>query len=90
MKRGSLGHFETTAVAGETVEAFVPDPLPPKKEIVFDQARRRLLERATLALGRLDSATLLLPDSDIFLYSYIRLTSALGHPAPSSGWVTIR
>ncbi len=36
-----------------------------------------LLERATLALGRLDSITLLLPDPDLFLYAYVRREAVL-------------
>jgi len=77
MKRGLQGHYEESVVGGETVKAFVPDPLPPRPEIVFDANRRHLLERATLALGKLDSITLLLPDPDIFLYSYIRREAVL-------------
>jgi len=59
------------------VRAFVPRPLPPAPPLEFSRARQRLLERATLALGRLDSITLLLPDSDIFLYAYIRREAVL-------------
>lgn len=77
MNRGLIGHYEESIVAGEKVRAFVPDPLPPKEEILFDAKRQQLLERATMALGRLDSITLLLPDPDIFLYSYVRQEAVL-------------
>ena len=39
--------------------------------------RHRLLERATVSLGRLDSVTLLLPEPNIFLYSYVRREAVL-------------
>jgi Fic family protein len=43
----------------------------------FTPERQQLLERATLALGRLDSITLLLPDPDVFLYAYVRREALL-------------
>ena len=60
MRRGSTGQYEITRSAGEQVRAFVPQPLPPEPAVDLSNARQRLLERATLALGRLDSITLLL------------------------------
>ena len=77
MHRGLIGYYEESIVAGEKVRAFVPEPLPPKEKILLDAKRQQLLERATMALGRLDSITLLLPDPDIFLYSYIRQEAVL-------------
>jgi len=38
---------------------------------------QRLLERASLALGRLDSVSTLLPDTDLFLYVYVRKEAVL-------------
>jgi Fic/DOC family N-terminal len=43
----------------------------------LSNARQRLLERATLALGRLDSITLFLPDPNLFLYAYVRREAVL-------------
>jgi Fic family protein len=77
MKRTIMGRYVESVVAGEKVRAFVPNPLPPQEAIVFDAGRQRLLERATLALGRLDSISRLLPDPDIFLYAYIRKEAVL-------------
>ncbi|MCE5393410.1 MAG: Fic family protein [Acidithiobacillus sp.] len=77
MHRGMTGRHETTAVSGETVRAFVPAPLPPDQPLEVTPARRKLLEEATLALGRLDSITLLLPDPELFLYSYVRREAVL-------------
>lgn len=77
MKRGSSGQYETTSVGGETIRAFIPNPLPPEPALALSDQRQRLLERATVALGRLDSVTLLLPDPNIFLYAYIRREAVL-------------
>jgi Fic family protein len=77
MRRERRGEYRITVVGGETIRAFVPAPLPPQPPIHFSPQRQRLLERATLALGRLDSITLLLPAPDIFLYAYVRREALL-------------
>jgi len=77
MKRGISGKYETSNVGGEIVRAFIPDPLPPRPPVELTSARQQLLERATLALGRLDSITLLLPDPQLFLYAYVRREAVL-------------
>jgi len=77
MRRGSTGHYETASVVGETIRAFIPNSLPPKPALELSDRRQRLLERATVALGRLDSVTLLLPDPNIFLYAYVRREAVL-------------
>jgi Fic family protein len=77
MKRGISGRYEISSFGGETVRAFIPDPLPPQIPIDLANTRQRLLERATLALGRLDSITVLLPDPNLFLYAYVRREAVL-------------
>jgi len=77
MNRGISGRYEASNVGGEVVRAFIPDPLPPRPPLELTNSRQRLLERATLALGRLDSITLLLPDPHLFLYAYIRREAVL-------------
>jgi len=77
MQRGITGRHEITGVSGEQVRAFIPHPLPPNPPLNLSNARQRLLERATLALGRLDSITLLLPDPNLFLYAYVRREAVL-------------
>ena len=52
MLRGSTGHYKITSVGGEQVQAFIPHPLPLEPPVALSNARQRLLERATLALGR--------------------------------------
>ena len=77
MIRGATGTYETTAVDGETVRAFMPDPLPPRPALDLSGPAQPILERALLALGRLDSISTLLPDTDLFLYSYVRKEAVL-------------
>lgn len=77
MRRGLTGRYATTQVAGEAIRAFVPHPLPPDPPLELTAQRQQLLERATLALGRLDSVTLLLPEPDLFLYAYVRREAVL-------------
>jgi Fic family protein len=71
-----LGRIVETSVAGETVRAFVPPPLPPVPAIDV----LALLERLSLAeraLGRLDGITMLLPRQELFLYMYVRKEAVL-------------
>ena len=77
MKRGLTGRYEKITVGGETVRAFVPSPLPPTPALVLQGPIQSLLERALLALGRLDSVSTLLPDTQLFLYTYIRKEAVL-------------
>lgn len=57
--------------------AFHPKPLPPSPAITIDAGLQRLLEKANQALGRLDGITLLLPDPDQFIYTYVRKEAVL-------------
>jgi len=77
VQRGMAGRFEVTAVGGERVQAFVPAPLPPQPAVEMSSERQRLLEGALLACGRLDAVTALLPEPDLFLYSYVRREAVL-------------
>lgn len=77
MRRESTGTYELTAASGESVRAFVPQPLPPVPEINFREGLRRPLEAATTALGRLDAVTELLPDATLFVYGYVRKEAVL-------------
>lgn len=77
MQRGTTGRFEVTDYGDEQVRAFIPIPLPPQPPLVAEGARQLLLEQALLALGRLDSISMLLPDPDLFLYTYVRKEALL-------------
>jgi Fic family protein len=65
------------SAGGESVRAFIPAPLPPAPALRLDGELTTLLERAVLALGRLDSLTTLLPRTGFFLYGYIRKEAVL-------------
>ena len=77
MQRGEIGRYEITSAGGEQVHAFVPLPLPPDPDLVLDGSLQQRLEAATLALGRLDAISTLLPDETIFLYTYVRKEAVL-------------
>jgi Fic family protein len=51
--------------------------LPSVPPLSVDAGLRQLLDRALLALGRLDSIATLLPNPDLFLYSYVRKEALL-------------
>jgi cell filamentation protein, protein adenylyltransferase len=74
---GRAGRFTPVASENGTYSVFSPKPLPPDPPLVIDPEMQRLLDRANQALGRLDGITLLLPDADQFLYSYIRKEAVL-------------
>ena len=78
MRRGVTGEYLTVSnVGGERVRAFLPAPLPPKPPLAIDAALRDRLDAALLAIGRLDSVTTLLPDTQLFLYMYVRKEAVL-------------
>ena len=77
MKRGVTGRYQVTTAASERIEAFVPTPLPPDPPLLLDGTLQQALERALLALGRLDSISTLLPDPDLFIYSNVRKEAVL-------------
>ena len=75
--RGPSGRYEVTTTVGETVRAFVPAPLPPAPPLDLTGQRQVLLEKALLALGRLDGVSTLLPAPGLFLYAYVRREAVL-------------
>jgi Fic family protein len=77
MKRELQGHYVTVSTVGEKVQAFVPAPLPPIPSIDWTPELRTKFDQAYLALGRLDSVSMLLPDTSLFLYMYVRKEAVL-------------
>jgi Fic family protein len=77
MERSLQGHYVTRSTVGERVQAFVPSPLPPDPPLVWSPELRERFDQALLALGRLDSVSILLPDTSLFLYMYIRKEAVL-------------
>ncbi len=77
MRREVTGQYEVTHCREEQVRAFVPNPLPPKPPLALGGSLLLALDSASLALGRLDSITILLPNPALFLYFYIRKEAVL-------------
>lgn len=76
-KNQRLGSYITCSTAGETYAAYVPPPLPPNPPLRLTAQHHSLIEKATLALGRLDGMTRLFPDTALFLYFYVRKEALL-------------
>ena len=76
MQRDRTGSYEVTAFGDEQVRAFVPASLPPQPPVDLS-GMQPALERAILALGRLDSEARQLPDPDLFVYAYVRREAQL-------------
>ena len=71
------GQYVTTAVAGESVEAFVPDPLPPRLSAKKLATLTGPLRDAEAALARLDLAGEMIPSLDWFIYAFVRKEALL-------------
>ena len=57
-----VGQYERTAIAGQTVSAFIPDPLPPTNPpLSLDETTRALLRSAEQKLSKLDLAAEMVP-----------------------------
>jgi len=69
--QGRIGTYVTSSVAGETVRAFMPPPLPPAPELQLKGLHQHI-DRANQGLGRLNGMTRLLPDIRFLLYLYVR------------------
>jgi Fic family protein len=74
---GRAGEFVAAQTGPNGYAAFRPRPLPPDPPLRLDTASQRLLDQANQALGRLDGITMLLPDPDTLLYTYIRKEAVL-------------
>ncbi|MGI5819367.1 MAG: Fic family protein [Armatimonadota bacterium] len=57
--------------------AFIPSPLPPDPPVEMDAEMWQLLSQADRALGRLDGATDILPNPDLFVAMYVRKEAVL-------------
>ncbi|WP_136065303.1 Fic family protein [Modicisalibacter radicis] len=72
MHRGLTGHHVPSIAGGVNCQAFVPAALPPEPPLSLDDKLQARLSQAHVALGRLDGISVLLPDAQLFLYSYVR------------------
>jgi Fic family protein len=75
--RTPSGRWVPSTTLGTEILAFVPDPLPPTPGLVLTYAELDLLERANRALGRLDGLAAILPDTQLFVYMYVRREAVL-------------
>ncbi|MFZ1945914.1 MAG: Fic family protein [bacterium] len=77
MKRKATGEYIVRTGGGERVAAFVPSPLPPSPPLEVTPEMRDLADQAILELGRLDGISSVLPDTGLFLYTYVRKEAVL-------------
>ena len=78
MNRGLTGYYvPLPSGGGEKARAFIPKPLPPDPLLVLDADIHELVEKAMLAVGRLDGLSTVLPDPMLFIYSYVRKEAVL-------------
>ena len=77
MQRGPTGYFSPISTVGEPARAFIPHPLPPEPPLELDGDLGSLLDSASIAIGRLDGISLILPDPELFIYTYIRQEAVL-------------
>jgi Fic family protein len=77
MKRGLQGQCVTISTVGERARAFVPSPLPPVPGIEWTEPLQSQFAAAHAALGRLDGIASILPETTVFLYSYVRKEAVL-------------
>lgn len=52
--------------------AFIPAELPPNPPVALDKTTLLLMSQADQAVGRLDGASQMLPDPDLFVAMYVR------------------
>lgn len=71
------GVFVLEGQGTDSYAVFHPKPLPPVPPLEIDWSLQALLDQANQSLGRLDGITLLLPDPDTLLYTYIRKEAVL-------------
>lgn len=77
MHRSQIGRYVEDSTGGELVRAFVPDPLPPVPPLQLDGRLQTSLEAAGIAIGRLDAVGTSLPNTSLFIYSYVRKEAVL-------------
>jgi len=77
MSEATTGRYIETTVAGETVHAFVPNPLPPKLTEESLASLNEPIRAAEAALERLRFASEMIPSVDWFVYSFVRKEALL-------------
>lgn len=71
------GRYVTISTVGEEVcRAFIPDPLPPPAMPAVSDFQD-IYEKANRAVGKLDGLAMMLPETSLFLYMYVRKEAVL-------------
>ena len=71
--RRITGRYQITQAGGESVRAFIPDPLPPSRPaLALDGESAARHAEAIAAMARLEVAGTMVPDADWFLYGFVR------------------
>jgi len=71
--RRITGRYQVTQAGGETVRAFIPDPLPPSRPaLALDGESAARHAEAIAAMARLEVAGTMVPDADWSLYGFVR------------------
>ena len=73
----NTGSYVTTTTLGESVQAFVPHALPPRRPVLAPESFVEANRVAELALARLSGVSGLVPSVDWLLYSAIRKEALL-------------
>jgi Fic family protein len=71
-----IGEIIKLRTGDESYSAYVPRPLPPVPPLALEPLYP-LLDKANLALGRLDGMSATIPNASLFLYMYIRKEAVL-------------
>ncbi len=70
------GVYIKQKIGGESYQAYVPAPLPPRSSLDLNQLYPPL-EKATSALAELNSITKTIPNPTLFIYMYVRKEALL-------------
>ncbi len=73
----TTGIYVTNSLSSEPFKAFVPYPLPPEPLLNLSGEHYLLLDKATLALGRLDGVATQLPRDVVALYTYFYIRQTI-------------
>jgi Fic family protein len=77
MKHSPTGQYVSSVTAGEPVDAFVPDALPPRLAAPDLEPIAEPLRHAEAALERLDVAGAMIPSIEWFIYAFVRKEALL-------------
>jgi Fic family protein len=71
------GKYSKITTAGETVQAFVPNPLPPAPPLEENSKMNAKLHEVVARLSELRVASHLVPSPDFFNYAFVRQEAIL-------------